>query len=145
MRRIAIGVAAGAAVLTGAPAASQSWSELRDTLLDNADELFDEGGYGFAGFAHEGTLDDGQSEDIAIRLGAGLEFVVMGACDADCEDMDLALYDAAGNEVDSDFEMDDFPIVAASPASSGTYRLRVSMPGCTANPCSYALQTFVKR
>jgi len=70
--------------------------------------------------------------------------MLIAACDTDCSDVDLILYDANGNTVDSDFELDDFPIVSTTPGRDGVYRLEVQMVACSANPCRYAIQQFVK-
>jgi hypothetical protein len=143
MRRMAIAALAGAAFLA-APAAAQDWGSLRDRLIQTAADSFGSENYSYGGFAHEGSLSDDQSEDVTIRLGAGHDFVIVGACDTDCADFDLTLYDASGNVVDSDLQLDDFPIVRANPARSGVYRLHVSMADCQIDPCRYAIQPFVK-
>ena len=143
MRAITFAALAGAALLA-APAAAQDWDSLRDTLLETAAGSFGGENYQYSGFAHEGSLNDGQSEDVMIRLGGGLDFMILGACDADCEDFDLTLYDERGNVVDSDLELDDFPIVHAVPSRNGVYRLHVSMAECDIDPCRYAIQPFVK-
>lgn len=53
---------------------------------------------------------------------------VYGACDSDCSDLDLFLYDMSGNVVSSDTLMDAVPIVTAP--SEGNYVVEVTMPSC---------------
>lgn len=143
MKRIAMAGAAGAALLAS-PAAADDWSDLMDSLMETAVGQFSDEGYHYSGFAHNGALADGESEDVAVRLGPGLEFVLIGACDLDCEDLDLVLYDDNGREVDSDLEMDDFPIVMVSPSRDAVYRIRVTMADCEIEPCRYGIQTFAR-
>ncbi len=143
MKRILVAALAATGMLS-APAAAQDWGSLRDVLIETAAESFGTEDYRYSGFAHESALADGDSEDVTIRLGAGLEFIIIGACDGDCSDFDLTLYDSSGDVVDTDLEVDDFPIVRASPTSDGVYRLNVSMAVCSSNPCNYVIQPFVK-
>jgi hypothetical protein len=75
-------------------------------------------------------------------LNAGERYVVAAACDRDCSDVDLQLLSPAGWEIDSDFLSDDEPIVYATPARSGTYRIRVSMASCSVEPCEYFAGVF---
>ncbi len=117
---------------------------MRDALLDMLGDVLVMEGYAYAGFAHEGTLAQGEAEDLAIRLGPGLEFAVVGECEMDCDDLDLALYDAAGEVIASDFMLDEFPLVEVKLPSNASYRLRVSMSGCHAASCRYAIQTLAR-
>jgi len=148
MKRRSIAILAAAALLAAPPVAAQEWHDLRDLLLEMIGDVVAQEGYVYAGFAHEGALRQGESEDVTIRLGVGLDFMVVGECDTDCEDLDLALYDGDGNAVDTDFEVDDFPIVMTSPPDDpitfGVYRLRVTMAACGVEPCYYAVQTFAR-
>lgn len=54
---------------------------------------------------------------------------IYGTCDADCSDLDLFLYDGAGNLVASDTLLDAVPIVTAPYA--GDFTVTVSMPSCS--------------
>lgn len=61
----------------------------------------------------------------------------MGVCDADCGDLDLALYDENGNLVSEDETTDDVPAVTVEPRWTGPFTLRVDMYQCTEEPCVY--------
>lgn len=113
-------------------------------LIDAAAETYFENGFRYGGFTHEGSLDDGGSERLTVRLGAGADTQLIGACDTDCSDLDLTLYDSSGKEVDSDLQPDDFPIVSIHPARNATYTILVQMVECSADPCRYAIQQLVK-
>ena len=133
-----------AGLLLAAPASADEWSEQVQGLLEAAAKTYIEKGYHYGGYFHEGSLDDGESERLTIRIGAGMESQLIGACDTDCSDLDLTLYDSSGKEVDSDLQLDDFPIVAALPSRDAVYTILVSMADCNAEPCRYAIQQFVK-
>lgn len=142
MRRVAI---AAAVLLAGTPlAAAQEWPAVRDALLEMLGDALVTEGYVYAGFAHEGTLADGQSEDVPIRLGPGLDFAVVGECQIECDNLDLALFDAAGGVIASDIMPDEFPLLEVSLRDNGPYRLRVRMTGCRAAACRYAVQPMVR-
>lgn len=144
MRPIFLAGAAGTLLLTTSPAAAQDWPTLRDMLLEMVGDYLAMDGYAYTGFAHEGSLGQGGSEDVPIRLGPGLDFAVIGECDGDCYDLDLALFDSDGNEIASDFMFDEFPLIEASPIHNAVYRLRVSMAACHVSSCRYAVQTMAR-
>lgn len=144
MRGVLTLVPAIAGLLLAAPAVADEWSEQVLGLLDAAAESYFENGYHYGGYTHEGSLEDGESERLTIRIGAGMETQLIGACDTDCSDLDLTLYDPAGREVDSDLQMDDFPIVSVRPNKDAAYTILVQMVECDADPCRYAIQQFVK-
>jgi len=144
MRRAAIACGLGVALLTSQPAVAQDWEILRDALLEMLGDVLLMDGYVYAGFAHEGALAEGSSEDVSIRLGPGLDFAIVGECEMDCSNLDFALYDAAGTLVASDFMLDEFPFIKTRTAGNALYRLRVTMAGCQAPACRYAAQPMVR-
>ena len=84
-----------------------------------------------------GWLNNGASRTHTMTLRRGVDYTFTGECDGDCTDLDLRLYDASGNLVDSDVLPDDYPIVSVTPGATGAFRLRVTMARCTVNPCQY--------
>ena len=56
---------------------------------------------------------------------------IIGVCDPDCLDFDLALYDPRGKEVAGDYALDDVPILIYTPKESGMFRLQVMMVTCS--------------
>lgn len=131
-------------MLAATPVMADEWSEQVQGLIEAAAETYIDNGYHFGGYSHEGSLDDGESERLTIRIGAGMETQLIAACDTDCSDIDLTLYDSAGKEVDSDLADDDFPIVSTSAGKDASYTILVQMIDCNADPCRYAIQQFVK-
>jgi len=138
--------AGAAALIAAAPAAAfdDQWAQQVKSYMDAAAKPFFDRGYRYGGFSHSGSLNDKTRERLTVRLGAGLTSQIMGGCDPDCSDLDLVLYDSAGTAVDSDVEADDYPIVAAKPARDAVYTLEIRMAKCSAEPCRYAIQQYVK-
>ena len=89
-----------------------------------------------------GDLDSSDDETFRIQLRSGRSYAILGACDDDCEDMDLFLMDRNGNELDSDTEVDSFPLIAITPSYSGSYQVRVKMYECTVEPCFYSVGVY---
>ena len=144
MRRVITFVPAIAGLFIAAPALADEWSEQVLKLIDAAAETYFKNGYHYGGYTYEGSLDDGRSERLTIRIGSGMETQLIGACDTDCSDLDLTLFDSSGREVDSDVQVDDFPIVSVRPAKDAVYTIQVQMVECDNEPCRFAIQQFVK-
>ena len=137
--------AAIALVASGSAAAfDDQWAQQVKRYMDAAAKPFFDRGYHYGGFAYSGSLSNATKERLTLRLGAGMTSQIMGGCDTDCSDLDLILYDPAGNQVDADVQADDYPIVSVRPTSDGLYTLEVRMAKCSAEPCRYAIQQYVK-
>ena len=94
---------------------------------------------------HEPVIDKlahRRSDNITINLRAGTSYGIVGVCDRDCRDLDIALFDNAGNLIASDLKNDDTPIITINPNRSGAYRIRVNMANCNANSCYYGVGAF---
>jgi hypothetical protein len=144
-RLILLSAATAAILLAAAPAAADdAWEQQVKRYMDAAAKPFFDRGYHYGGFFHLGSMKNGASERLTIHLGSGLTTQLMGGCDTDCTDLDLVLYDAAGNRVDQDVQVDDYPIVSTKPAADAVYTLEVRMVKCRAEPCRYAVQQYVK-
>ena len=75
---------------------------------------------------HELWLYDGDSTTLSGYFLEGER--IYGDCDEDCYDLDLHLYSTSGSLVDSDIELDSYPIVSAP--YDGYFEVEVSMPSC---------------
>lgn len=65
---------------------------------------------------------------------------IYAECDEDCENLDLYLYTKMGALVDSDEELDAFPIVVAP--YEGEFSVKAAMPSCThAAGCSASINS----
>lgn len=132
----------GAALLFAAPAAAQP--EIIRTQLDSASVLMGNNGFRLQGDIVSGDLRAGQNEDFQLQLEGGKSYVIVGVCDGDCTDLDMALTTAAGADVASDFEDDDVPMVMVEVPSGATYNLKVQMAACSVEPCAFGVGVFAQ-
>ena len=136
----AVAVVLSAGQVTATP--QDEWVQQVRRQLQSAGQRFEERGYTMTHRIYTGSLDDDESEMVQVDLAVGKEYQIMGACDNDCSDLDLVLFDGAGNEIDSDLLEDDVPIVTVEVTRSGNFRLRVQMAACSREPCRYGIGVF---
>lgn len=132
------------AIAPGQLAAQSQWEQQVLEQIRTAGELFTSEGFGQVGETRTGSLNDETSEDFYLTLEGGASYILVGVCDNDCPDIDLALFDQAGNEIDSDYEDDAVPMVEISPAGTGSYRIHVYMASCKSEPCFYGVAAFAQ-
>ena len=126
--------------LTSAHAQQEYIDQLVVQLELNTEALAQIGYRGVLGDG--GALDDQTFEDYTVTLSAGSDYVISGVCDEDCFDLDLALYDSAGDLVTADETEDDQPVVEFRVTRGGPFTLRATMYECHADPCYYALGLY---
>jgi hypothetical protein len=146
MKRASLAIGAVAALIasSAAFAPQDQWVQQVRRMLQQASERYAEQGYVMSHDIYTGSLNDDARESVALVLDGGKEYQLMGACDTDCDDLDMVIFDPSGNEVDSDVLDDDFPIVSATVGRTGRYRVEVRMPGCNRQPCRYGIGVFAK-
>jgi hypothetical protein len=121
---------------------SDEWEDQVIGFLQQGEELIE--GEGFVRM-HEyetGTLRRGASETVLVRLDAGVRYLLLGACDTDCDDVDLRIFGPRGALLDSDVATDDFPVLTVTPSVSGDYTVRVTMARCDTSVCYYAVGVY---
>ena len=102
-------------------------------------------GYNGLELTHEpytGVLNDGERYVVNLRLHAGTTYVVAGACDEDCDDLDLRLFDEHWNAISTDTDADDRPVVSVTPRHTAVFHIRTIMASCAASPCAFGLGVF---
>jgi len=92
-----------------------------------------------------GSLNDDAEGSHDMTVSGGTEYVIFGACDNDCTDLDLLIYDADGGLVRRDVAADDRPVLVFTPRKSGKYKIKVVMAICADEPCRYGLQLNAKK
>jgi len=75
-----------------------------------------------------------------VYLTRGATYRAYGACDDACSDLDMEIYDAAGNLADRDTAANDTPYVQIAPAQTGRAYVRVWLYACSHEPCTVALR-----
>lgn len=113
---------------------------VRETTRKLSDQGFEQ-----AGESRSGALNTRESTSFTVTLQAGDTYVVTGACDDDCKELDLALYAANGYEVDAAREAGNGPILRVTPRETMAYRVKVIMASCRMNPCSFGVAVFHTR
>jgi S1-C subfamily serine protease len=111
--------------------------------LDASTQVATTSGYEAQGESF-GAVAQGAVEPLDVQLDAAHDYLIVGACDNDCTDLDLALVDTAGNAIASDTATDDKPVLQFAGPGSGSYRLQVTMATCPAAPCRYGVRVFGK-
>jgi len=130
--------------LTPLPARAQydPWmDQVREQLINSAIAA----GYSGMELSHQpytGSLYDGRNTVLDLRLRAGTTYLIVGACDVDCSDLDLELFDENWNEVDVDRGLDDKPMVTVTPARTAVFHVRTMMAECGASPCAIGFGVF---
>jgi hypothetical protein len=141
--KLVIALAAlGAALLFAAPAHAQP--AIIVTQLDSAATLMGNEGFELQDEIVSGDLRQGEDEQFELELEGGKTYIIVGVCDGDCSDLDMALTTAGGEDVDSDFKEDDVPMVMVEVPSNGTYHLKVQMAACSVEPCAFGVGVFAQ-
>ncbi len=91
-----------------------------------------------------GKLDEDEKDTWTMTLYGGNDYLIIGACDGDCGDLDIALLDEYDNTVARDTETDDVPVVELSLKNQGRYQIQVTMYSCSVEPCYFGLGIFYK-
>ena len=73
-----------------------------------------------------------------------MSYRILGVCDNDCRDLDLALYDENGKLIGSDQKVDDLPAVSVTPSWTGPFTVRATMASCRTRQCLYGFQAFYR-
>jgi hypothetical protein len=128
-------------------AAAQDWRTLVMQQLDAAGEMVRAGGQTDANVLARnqviGVLEDGGTSYLEIRLEEGVQYLIAGACDQDCSDLDLRLLRSDDFEaIVTDVEDDDVPIIQFTAPASGLYLLGVDMADCSEDVCYYGFRAY---
>lgn len=131
---------------SAAPPVQQNMSQWRGMAQSQIQgiwqQLKQEQGFGYAGDAVYGALEEEDDEYFEFEFVGHRDYVIVGICDNDCDDLDLLLYDRNDNVVASDMEIDDYPTLALPAGRSGVHYVEAAMAGCSVEPCFYAVQIF---
>ena len=145
MVRPLIALVLGTVLLAPATADAQSrWERQVRDQIRRAGRILEDRGFELSHDLFTGSLRDDENENLTLNLRRGTDYAIIGVCDEDCTDIDLRLFDEDGDEVDSDVETDDNPVVQITPRASGKYRIKVIMATCSTSPCFYGVGVFSK-
>jgi hypothetical protein len=89
-----------------------------------------------------GHLADDRSDSWTLGFAAGATFVLGGACDTDCSDLDIIVKDEAGNIIAKDDTDDDVPIVRFTTKAAARYTIELKMYECSTSTCYFGFGVF---
>jgi hypothetical protein len=138
-------LAAAAILAVGAlpaVAEAQSHAQVVWNQLNTLFERSQSDGYGSRNYI-VGRMDDDASDSWTVTLQGGMTYRIVGACDADCDDVDIEVFENDKSIV-KDILADDIPIVNFTASSTSRYTIKVSMASCKANPCFWGIGIFYK-
>ena len=116
--------------------------QVREQLVAFEHELGNE--YSPVSEAMFDTLEPGASVTYEMTVRQGVEYVVFGACDADCDDLDLFAYGARGEEVARDVEADDYPVLQLEAEEDGVWSILVTMVSCSTDTCVFGITSHAR-
>jgi hypothetical protein len=93
---------------------------------------------------YTGYLHEGRTSHTNVRLEGGRTYIIVGACDDDCGDLDLELTGVWGVRA-IDLEYDALPHVAVDNRYTTNNTVVVTMEHCAIEPCAYGFAVFRSR
>ena len=130
-----------AALFCATPAPAQQGQGLVRVLLDSATTLVENGDFEEARGPVFGHLEEDQDEEFQLRVRAGHTYIFVGVCDENCSDLDIVITDEDGDELESDVELDDTPMVVLEAEETTTITVKVSMATCR-DDCHYGMGMY---
>jgi len=144
---VVVGASAGVVLRVAAqtpapPAVQRAYSDdVQRRLEAAATRLVETFAYRRLGSPFYGALDDDSTASHTLVVSDTGRTTLWVACDRDCDDVELAVFDDAGAEVTPRDEIQEEG-VSFRARRPGTYRVVVLMKSCKANPCYYGVQAF---
>lgn len=89
-----------------------------------------------------GFLSSGAAVGWDVNLDFGVEYLIAGVCDQDCNDLDLELADEHGAILFTDELDDDAPVLQFTSPADGPHTIRVTMYACSVEPCSFGYKVY---
>ncbi len=112
---------------------------IEEKQLIKVAQMFIDEGYEITHEVPFGSIAEGEDDTYSFELEKDVEYHIISACDEDCGDIDLYLLDENDNDIDSDVERDDRPMISVTPAWTGQFTLRVEMFNCEIEPCRFGI------
>lgn len=119
--------------------ANQVWNQLQAAY----DKVSDRTSFSLNNYII-GKLADGAKDTWTFPLTRGKEYLIIGVCDNDCGDVDLAVKDGSGGVVVKDDGVDDNPVTRFRVTGSGRFTVEVTMADCSDEPCYFGFGLFEK-
>jgi hypothetical protein len=99
-------------------------------------------GFTLVGDIEVGALQVGRQLTFPVELDGDTDYMMVGFCDGDCDDLDMVLLGSSGEELESDVLPDAQPILIFTPPNTDLFTIRVAMISCSVDPCGFAVGIF---
>lgn len=137
-----IAMAAFAAFLAPVSAMADEWEEqVHDNLVSVGLDLT-ERGWDLDRPMHLDRMELEETEYLTLNLSGYSRYAIMAACDTDCGNLDLYLYNEDDELVGQDDAIGEVSFLEVTPEESGDYRLMVRMCDCLVEPCRYGVALY---
>ena len=90
-----------------------------------------------------GRLSEGGETRFTAKLIAEVNYVIMGACDDNCNEFSLTLNNSNGERIVLGEKQDGMPIISFTPPFSSDYQVTVRIDECKAENCEFGMLLFV--
>lgn len=91
---------------------------------------------------YDGQLNRGEQIEIDLQLEPHTTYSLVGACDQDCIDFDLLVYDGEENLLGSDLLPDTYPVAVFTTDETGIGRAHALMAACRTSFCYYGMMLY---
>ncbi|MFU8772049.1 MAG: hypothetical protein ACNA8H_06485 [Anaerolineales bacterium] len=120
---------------------------VRRTQLREMDREAKKEGYVRSHEEYITDLNEWHNALISVTLQRGVQYLIGSACDADCADIDLFVYDGNDKLLGEESEITDVPVMDFMPRATGPHYIRVRMASCQSDPepCSVGILVRSKK
>jgi hypothetical protein len=122
---------------------AQAYAQQVWTQLQKAHEIVGGDDYNLQNYI-VGQLAEGNTDSWTFTFKANTDYIITGACDNDCTDLDLTVKDTSGKIVEKDTTTDDVPLLRFRGGSNSRYTVEVKMYACSSGPCYFGFGVFQK-
>ena len=141
---VVVAVIAVVAATAGSARAQEQYVQQVRRQLDASKIVAERAGYEKTHDYKIKSLSSGRSDTFTVTLRKGWEYALLSACDNDCSDIDIKVFDENGNSVAEDKAVDALPVVEVQPKWTGEFRIKVTMYRCNDDPCYFGIGVFGK-
>ena len=145
MRRLVVGTLVALALLaTSADQGhAQSYAQQVWTQLQRMHDVVGANDFNLQNYI-VGHLAEGNTDSWTFTFKEDRDYIITGACDNDCSDLDLTVKDSNGKVIEKDTTTDDVPVLRFRANSSSRYTVDVRMYACSSAPCYFGFGVFQK-
>lgn len=92
-----------------------------------------------------GRVSAGGETRFTAKLNGEINYDIIGACDKNCDELNLSLNNADGEGIAMDKKQDGVPIISFTPPSSNDYQITVTVDECKTENCEFGILLFVPK